>query len=166
MGTGRKDGWTAAVKQEKKGKRYIEKGERKGVELCGREWNEGTIIRKSHYQKLQMLKKEALRRKPQSLSGSPRKWKRWKLSSKDILEIVNQGYLASKQITLTHIAPLWLIHVHPAELVWEGKCFLRPSEALKWISISDKRTQSHFQNSGIDLLNSSPSLWYDGLPAM
>lgn len=32
-----KDGWTAAIEQERKEKMYLEKGERKGIEQCGKE---------------------------------------------------------------------------------------------------------------------------------
>lgn len=84
VGMGRKDGLTAAIKQEKRGECTHGSGDKKGTELHGKERNQGTIIRKSHWQKLQMIKKEAPWRKLHSLSQSPRKWKKWKVGSKDI----------------------------------------------------------------------------------
>lgn len=54
---GSKDGWTAAIKPEKR-KIYIEKEKRKDIKLPGNEQNQGTIIRKCYCQKLQILKKK------------------------------------------------------------------------------------------------------------
>lgn len=145
---------------EKRGHIHREEGEKRHRAIWER------LKSRSNYQKRLLPETAHVQERTMEKTAfplrSPRKWKKWKPGSKEIFEIVNQGHLPSKHFTLAHIAPLWLIHVLPEELVWEGKWFLRPSKALKWICISDKKKQLHFQSCG-SYLKFFPSLLYDGL---